>query len=222
MFQHIRNWLFPFKRVVRCAVNSVRGRMHDVDNIPNQDKTCIMHCPDEKVEHLRGPKTRAETRGVNGLFGIGVFDGHGPRGHEASALAAERMKFAINRIWTDRRNLSLEDVVKIAFTEVAAALTSAQFCSNSGTTASVAVVHGEDVVVGNVGDSTIMFVSSASHRHLRLRYQSRLHRPSDPEEAARIVSLGGRIQQGYVIDAGAKQVSYWIYNRLSAVATPNA
>lgn len=193
--------------------------MHVRDEIPNQDSSFVLHTPDDQPNLFRR-RSATERRGVRGLFAIGVFDGHGPRGHEASILAAERMKFALSRISSDRTDLTLEDVVKQAFRETAASLDSAPCSADSGTTGSVAVVRDDDVVVANVGDSTIYCVCRERwSRRPRTCYISPMHRPSDPAEAERVKTCGGRIQNDYVVDEHAKQVSQCPYCSIGSSST---
>ncbi|CAN8072628.1 unnamed protein product [Agarophyton chilense] len=174
------------------------GTMHRADNIPNQDSSFILHSP-EADSQPRRPKSRA---GVRGMFAIGVFDGHGPKGHEASALAAQRMQFALTRISDDHKDLSLEQTVKTAFAEVTAALNSSPCSKDSGTTGSVVAVRNDDVVVANVGDSAVYCVSrSRWTRRPRVNYISPMHRPTNPAEAERIKLSGGQVQDGYVVDS---------------------
>ena len=65
--------------------------------------------------------------------------------------------------------------------------------SEAGCTAVVCVVNGDRLYVANVGDSRV--VLSRGGKPIIV---TRDHRPSDPDEAARITACGARIIDGYV------------------------
>ncbi|KAI0565333.1 protein phosphatase 2C containing protein [Gracilaria domingensis] len=207
MFGTFFEQLFAHNPFARSAAKTVTGRMHQADAIPNQDSSFVLNSPDHEPRQRRKLRNnRAVVRGVRGLFAIGVFDGHGSKGHEASALAAERMQYALRRISDDQKNMSLEDTLRRAFDEVISALNSAPCSAGSGTTGSVVVVRNDDVVVANVGDSAVYCVSRTKWtRRRRVHYASPMHRPTNPAEAERIKLCGGRVQDGYVVDEYATQ-----------------
>lgn len=191
--------------IIRGSHLSETGVLHQADGIPNQDSAFKVMRPDLKA--YRTLDKSPELSCAPGTFLAGVFDGHGQQGEFASALAAERMSFAIERMLTDDENADLETVVRKAFREVAAALNSASCGIDSGTTASIALVKDGDLVIGNVGDSKVLLLSDNGLGRVCTRYASPMHRPTDEKEAARIIAAGGQVMEGYVVDEGAKNVS---------------
>lgn len=191
--------------VISSSYASVIGQMHLADDIPNQDSACTTMRPDVKAFHTM--RRRRNPRRLPGVFLIGVFDGHGPQGEQASALASERMNFAIDRKLMDDQSADLETVVREAFEEVTAALNSAQCGTDSGTTASIAIVKDEQLVIANVGDSKVLLLSDNGIGKVCSRYASPVHRPVNEDEAARIAAAGGRVLEGYVVDKEQKNVS---------------
>lgn len=192
--------------VIRGGRLSVTGLLHRADGVPNQDSVFKLMRP--KLDAHRTPEKNANQLCAPGIFVAGVFDGHGPQGESASALAAERMSFAIDRMLMDDEKADLEKVVRQAFKEVAAALNSAPCGIGSGTTGSVALIKDGDLVIANVGDSKVLLLSDNGIGKVCTRYASPMHRPTDEKEAARVVVAGGQVVEGYVVDKGAKNVSY--------------
>lgn len=192
--------------VVRGGHLSVTGVLHRADGVPNQDSAFKLMRP--SLNAHRNPENSPEQVRTYGIFVVGVFDGHGPQGDFVSALAAERMSFAIDRMLVDDDKADLEKVVRQAFKEVATALNSAPCGIGSGTTGSVALIKDGDLVIANVGDSKVLLLSDNGLGRVCTRYASPLHRPTDEKEAARVTEAGGQVIEGYVVDEGAKNVSY--------------
>lgn len=165
----------------------------------------------------------------------GVFDGHGQDGHSASRLACKRMECAVDTLLANyysipssntnnadttsvvqqqqydrgdssnnNNNTQLASVLEKAFRETAAVLDGTTFGDGSGTTGSVVAIYGDDVCMSWVGDSVIVIIDDSPG----IRFASPMHRVTDEGEAARILSAGGRIQDGYVVDTDAKNVSF--------------
>lgn len=192
---------------IRVAHMSIMGTLHAKDNTPNQDSAFRLLRPD--VDRYRTERRSRRQTFVNapGLFAVGVFDGHGPNGEIASNLAAERMSYAIDRLVTYDGNPDLVDVLRTAFREVAAALNSADCGLGSGTTGTVVILKDGDLVIGNVGDSQAILISSAGFARARVRYASPMHRPIDHKEACRIEAAGGYVVEGFVCDKAMLTVS---------------
>lgn len=155
------------------------------------------------------------------MFAVGVFDGHGPQGHTASSMAAETMQSSLERLLSDPKPKNLITIVKEAFEEVAMVLNADECSATSGSTGSVVVLKDDKVVFGNVGDSTVMLISKTRWGRKRtIRYESPKHRPTSEKEANRVLSSGGFIMNGYVVDEGAKNVR--ITGSVQALSCPVA
>ncbi|XP_040997309.1 probable protein phosphatase 2C 27 isoform X1 [Juglans microcarpa x Juglans regia] len=122
----------------------------------------------------------------------GVFDGHGGKG------AAQFVRDHLPRVIVEDAHfpLELEKVVTRSFIETDAAF--AKRCSlesslSSGTTALTAMIYGRSLLVANAGDCRAVL----SRRGIAIEL-SRDHRPCCTKERARIESLGGYIDDGYL------------------------
>ncbi|KAL2502611.1 putative protein phosphatase 2C 22 [Forsythia ovata] len=122
----------------------------------------------------------------------GVFDGHGGKG------AAEFVRDHLPRIIVEDADfpLKLEKVVTRSFVETDTAF--ARSCSiestlSSGTTALTAMIFGRSLLVANAGDCRAVL----SRRGEAIE-MSKDHRPCCVNERARIESLGGFIDDGYL------------------------
>ncbi|KAL2481243.1 putative protein phosphatase 2C 22 [Abeliophyllum distichum] len=122
----------------------------------------------------------------------GVFDGHGGKG------AAEFVRDHLPRIIVEDADfpLELEKVVTRSFVETDTAF--ARSCSiestlSSGTTALTAMIFGRSLLVANAGDCRAVL----SRRGEAIE-MSKDHRPCCVNERARIESLGGFIDDGYL------------------------
>ncbi|XP_002964123.2 probable protein phosphatase 2C 59 [Selaginella moellendorffii] len=130
-------------------------------------------------------------------FGVfGVFDGHG--GAQASDLAASlfypRFVRHLSSQGGDLRRHALEKSLRSTLGDVEDAVLGNQI--TAGSTACVAVVTSEFVLVANVGDSRALVCaagSPASAPRLKAVQLSRDHHPEVPEERARIEAAGGRV-----------------------------
>jgi len=187
---------------------SERGKLHVAGGVENQDSAFSMMRPEEKAFRRKRKRGELKEYGCPGVYAAGVFDGHGPRGGEASALAAERMEYAIDRLLSQPDPPELAEVARMAFKEIAAAVNSASCSGDSGTTGSVVLVREMEIVVAHVGDSSVLMISAATQRSSRMaRYLSPAHRPTDENEAKRILQTGGYIREGFVVDKGATKVN---------------
>lgn len=190
--------VITIRRGADIHIETRQGEQHMTDDIPNQDIAYAMVRNAGKKSH----------DGRKRLITAGVFDGHGEQGHVASKLASNRMELAIDGLLSDESSSqSMTEVLKAAFKETAAIVDSAACGVGSGTTASVVIVRGDELCIGWVGDSVVIVVTDgANHRTPTIRFASPMHRTTDQDEAARIIKAGGRVQDGYVVDAGSKNV----------------
>eukprot|EP00397_Hematodinium_sp_SG-2012_P038277 GEMP01041615.1.p1 GENE.GEMP01041615.1~~GEMP01041615.1.p1 ORF type:complete len:407 (+),score=76.90 GEMP01041615.1:211-1431(+) len=118
---------------------------------------------------------------------IGVFDGHGSCGHDASAMARYH---TILRILKDSKTATpVGEVLRAAFVESDAELLLKQRLFSSGTTASVLCVDhvNHNLVCAHVGDSRIAALPGSQEL-------TQDHRPEDAEELLRIKAAGGEVR----------------------------
>lgn len=83
----------------------------------------------------------------------------------------------------------------------------------SGSTAVVALVTRDHVVVANLGDSGALSLNRAQRRWARgpprwdASFVTRPHKPTDPTEAQRIEAAGAAVETGYLVHNGVKQAT---------------
>lgn len=128
-----------------------------------------------------------------------VFDGHGRAAHRVSAFVAQTLarQFSIALAATTHHHhdLAIEIALRKACARTAKLLTANQAMDvhMTGTTASVAVVHGRKLVCANVGDSRIV-LGTMRHALLTPLVLTTDHVPTEPAERQRIEAAGGRVE----------------------------
>ena len=146
---------------------------------PNQDDFCIV------IE--------------NESILLGVFDGHGPCGHQVSAFVHSD----IVRLILDSKYLQTEPLVALreAFVNTNERLkehcrmsNGECDCSISGTTAVVALIRGRKMYLGNVGDSRMVLGQKSEGRFQAVQLTTD-HKPTIPSEQQRIESSGGEVKK---------------------------
>jgi protein phosphatase 2C family protein 2/3 len=68
-----------------------------------------------------------------------------------------------------------------------------------GSTSTVAIIVGDELWIGNVGDSRAVLAVEADNGTIVARRLTRDHKPADPEERGRILKAGGIIMSGRII-----------------------
>eukprot|EP01053_Blabericola_migrator_P008953 Blabericola_migrator_1__8952@NODE_474_length_8206_cov_62_991277_g69_i1_p3_GENE_NODE_474_length_8206_cov_62_991277_g69_i1NODE_474_length_8206_cov_62_991277_g69_i1_p3_ORF_typecomplete_len329_score43_75PP2C/PF00481_21/1e58PP2C_2/PF13672_6/7_7e23SpoIIE/PF07228_12/1_5e08_NODE_474_length_8206_cov_62_991277_g69_i156096595 len=146
---------------------------------PNQDDFFIMRVDDWAI--------------------YGVFDGHGPCGHDVSAFVHKTLPFLIvsdplfeeDLVATLRRAFwRVHHLVEAAAEQHGSTLD----CSLSGTTATVAVHRDGKLTVAHVGDSRAVMAQKKEGAY-RVRDLTHDHKPTRSEERARIEASGGEVRR---------------------------
>ncbi|CAI5458324.1 unnamed protein product [Closterium sp. Yama58-4] len=165
--------------VCRVACMSSAGQQ-DGFHKTNQDAYCFMRTKDKKS------------------LIFGVFDGHGPQGHDVSKFIKERLP----EILMDGSDLLVdpEKALTDGFLAVHdAALEETSFnCNISGTTAVVAHLYKQRLAVAWVGDSRAVLArrrEGGERDDLAAVRLSADHKPNNEEERARIEASEGSVQQ---------------------------
>jgi len=166
------------------VVNRI-GSLHELAGTPNQDSSYAVQ----------------EERWVS----VGVFDGHGDSGHQASELTAQSIRASVEeqmKLNADVEAVDLEDVIRNAFAQGSKAVDASSFSASAGTTATVVLVRDSQAVVGTVGDSSAAIFRRTRPKGAKLtvRWASKDHRLDVEEEKARIIECGGIIYEPYVVD----------------------
>ncbi|CAI7775523.1 unnamed protein product, partial [Closterium sp. NIES-53] len=165
--------------VCRVACMSSAGQQ-DGFHKTNQDAYCFMRTKDKKS------------------LIFGVFDGHGPQGHDVSKFIKERLP----DILMDGSDLLVdpEKALTDGFLAVHdAALEETSFnCNISGTTAVVAHLYKQRLAVAWVGDSRAVLArrrEGGERDDLMAVRLSADHKPNNEDERARIEASEGSVQQ---------------------------
>ncbi|KAL0791415.1 hypothetical protein Bca101_007661 [Brassica carinata] len=127
----------------------------------------------------------------------GVFDGHGEKGELVSKIVRNQLpslllghmnNHSVTRDWKlifettfllmDKRILKLKNTLD---------------CSSSGTTAVLAVTHGNQVMVANLGDSRAVMIGTSENGEIKVVQLTTDLKPSVPSEAERIRKRNGRV-----------------------------
>eukprot|EP01103_Thecamoeba_quadrilineata_P017123 TRINITY_DN5952_c0_g1_i2.p1 TRINITY_DN5952_c0_g1~~TRINITY_DN5952_c0_g1_i2.p1 ORF type:complete len:345 (+),score=92.09 TRINITY_DN5952_c0_g1_i2:20-1054(+) len=117
---------------------------------------------------------------------FGVFDGHG--GQQASDFVAENLHVYLQE---EKEKQGTAEALAIAFRRIEEDFLAKAKAEDlkDGTTAIVAVFHGDKLIVGNVGDSELIMSKDGKALSFCL-----VHNPKrNPEEVKRIEAAGGRM-----------------------------
>ena len=155
-------------------------------------------------------------QGFDNIF-MGVCDGHGYYGHEVSGYIKENLPMDLNHlIKTKKLNVLKDDLsstIKTAFvSENKSLLRNRQIDSDlSGSTCISVIYTPQKLIIANIGDSRCVLgkciekenfgekdeiIGEKSKKNVKWVAQnlSRDHKPTIPEEAERILKVGGRIR----------------------------
>ena len=148
-------------------------------------------------------------QGFDNIF-MGVCDGHGYYGHEVSGYIKENLPMDLNHMIKAKKLNILKDdlssIIKTAFIlENKSLLRNKQIDSDlSGSTCISVIYTPEKLIIANVGDSRCILGKCIESKEKTgqifkkkwvSQNLSRDHKPTIPEEAERILKIGGRIRQ---------------------------
>ncbi|EAL62398.1 protein phosphatase 2C [Dictyostelium discoideum AX4] len=135
-----------------------------------------------------------------GIRVIGVFDGHGDEGMDASATTRDIIsKIVEKEIVNSNDNKKSDDFydkcITSSFLEAnEALLEKGKITGDWGTTATLAIIKDNHIRVGWVGDSmAVLFKQSANGKDYTPIQLSNDHKPENPLEKKRIITTGGRV-----------------------------
>lgn len=143
-----------------------------------------------------------------------VFDGHGRAGHKVSSYAAEQVPLHFRHILTADKTLPVETALHRACLRTNKALVThtALDVTMTGTTASLAVIHGRRLICANVGDSRAI-IGTIHDGVVKPLVLTTDHVPWHPRERQRIESAGGRVERWAPsgLDTGPPRI--WLKDR---------
>jgi len=145
---------------------------------PNQDDFCIFR--------------------ADGTSIYGVFDGHGPYGHDVSAFVQEALPrcFAQDPQFVDDPEKALCAAFPAAHRQCTESQTEFRFdCSLSGTTATMAMHRDGALYIGHVGDSRAVLAKRRCGGELRAEDLTEDHKPTCESERRRIQAAGGQVRR---------------------------
>lgn len=200
--------VYPFQHIDHALLTRCGYKM---GKIPNQDRSFIvnflLHANEGKfVNHL------VDGNDQKALL-MGIFDGHGGRGHVVSHYIALELPKVFAKIMKQKQHTLplplldciknskmndhvenyIKDALKETFIEVDA---NEPVKGTGGSTASVLFYPGLDTkaYIANAGDSTTIIAAfSKSRKESTIVYQNRKHKPHLQDERQRIENAGGQV-----------------------------
>lgn len=196
---HSNNKAVDYAILTRCG--------YKMGEVPNQDRSFLANFFID-IHRVKGVHPYVALM-------MGIFDGHGPRGHEVSHYLAiefpkifarnmRRMQNTIHQpVYDSLRNStthehhftnSIKSALNETFIEADA---NEPLKDTGGSTANVLFYPGVNstVYIANVGDSTTLIVSYCkTKRKSTVVYQNRKHKPHLPDERQRIENAGGIVR----------------------------
>ncbi|XP_077210514.1 putative protein phosphatase 2C 33 [Tasmannia lanceolata] len=122
----------------------------------------------------------------------GVFDGHGPYGHMVSRRVRDSLPLKLSDHWeVNRASDSFLKAFKVMDNDLR--VHPNIDCYNSGTTAVTLVKQGQDLIIGNVGDSRAILGTRDDDGTLTAVQLTVDLKPNLPRELQRIWQCGGRV-----------------------------
>ncbi|XP_019435913.1 PREDICTED: probable protein phosphatase 2C 65 [Lupinus angustifolius] len=159
--------------------------------------------------------------GEKGTIFCGVFDGHGPLGHKFSQCIRDNLPSKLSEaIKMSQQNSSSSSQHKqnMSFVswnesflksfiemdeELAMKVDTDGFCG--GSTAVTVIKHGDQLIIGNLGDSRAILCTRADDNHCVPIPLTVDLKPDVPSEASRIANCGGRVFSAKE-DPGVKRI----------------
>lgn len=180
---------FADKKIQTIGEDTIKAAGHQIGfackkglkpESPNQDDFCII-CADSDVI-------------------LGVFDGHGPYGHDISNFAHETLPEQV--VKDPRFKEDPAQALGDAFSKThklckeAAERAAGSFdCTLSGTTATVALQRHESLHVAHVGDSRAVLARGRTASELKAEDLTVDHKPDIEDERRRIEQHGGQVRR---------------------------
>lgn len=138
--------------------------------------------------------------GYPSLHIFGICDGHGQFGREVSSFVKVSLPVLIEKNYGKKEEDStsgadhyhqLKQGIKNSFLSVNSELENhVPNCQFSGTTCSVVITRGPQIISANSGDSRAIIVDKTGHA----KQLSRDHKPDSVDEKRRILEKGGRVK----------------------------
>ena len=139
---------------------------------------------------------RAMTITINDqIWWMGLFDGHGDLGHIIAHFAAiqisEHVMDEVPKLLTSVHHL--ETVVPPMMERIAKKVHNESPNLHGAGTTAISILNFQDhLFISNIGDSQAFVVQyDPSAKQVEIIYQTKPHKPDDPEEQARIQAAGG-------------------------------
>ena len=143
--------------------------------------------------------------GVEDGWLFACYDGNGPKGHHVAQAAGQEMVKQLEAV--GKKLFASESTagqhLALAFAKTNEKLIKHKYSEKSGTTATAVLIHGKTVHVANVADSTAVRVVEANGEWTA-SVLTTTHKPSIPEEKARIEASGGCARKGPIYARRAK------------------
>lgn len=172
---------------------------------PNQDRSLIAKF---FIENTTTLESNVKNHNMQEAVLMGIFDGHGERGHEVSQHVAlelpkvfsRRMKEQLNKSYTSPMDPKYDDMIREVLISTFLAVDSTEPVKGSGASGgstSSTIFYpgvGSKLVMANAGDSTTIIAHfSRSSQVATITKQNRKDKPHLEEERKRIEDAGGQV-----------------------------
>lgn len=178
---------------------SIKGKHNDSpdDEQINQDRAFVMS--PFNSDNVGNTFTNAMIGAGSNSMLLGVFDGHGDQGEIVSSYALEKLPIILSTKLKgsddqdEKQETFIKQVLTESIIEIDSSLTD-DAGQNGGCTASIILVHNDNIYVANTGDS-LSFIATynKSSKKSKLIYKSRRDKPSLADENERIIKMGGTV-----------------------------
>eukprot|EP00534_Pseudo-nitzschia_fraudulenta_P012304 CAMPEP_0201214726 /NCGR_PEP_ID=MMETSP0851-20130426/188560_1 /ASSEMBLY_ACC=CAM_ASM_000631 /TAXON_ID=183588 /ORGANISM="Pseudo-nitzschia fraudulenta, Strain WWA7" /LENGTH=375 /DNA_ID=CAMNT_0047504095 /DNA_START=212 /DNA_END=1339 /DNA_ORIENTATION=- len=201
----------PNNGVVVLTRKGHKFNPEDKQRTPNQDRVLV----------LSRRNDTGENNGDNDWW-LGLFDGHGYRGHAVSQHVSSEFARRINNEWENESVLSssktvsgsensramVKDTIQQIFLDINRSIPS--FMDDAGCTAISVLKRGHLLFLSNLGDSSAFVVSynklNNSQSKPKIIYATKPHKPDSPDERTRIEANGGQVQDAPFEGASARLI----------------
>eukprot|EP00948_MAST-09A_sp_MAST-9A-sp1_P000944 g944.t1 len=139
-----------------------------------------------------------------------ITQGHGNHGHSIGKRVVNQLPLIFENDGFNEGLTDVESLIRNAFLKMEGLLYNTMEAYISGATASLVVVKGKDLYIGNVGMLDVVLAERQPDKSVKARIVTESHRPDKPEEKERIEKSGGKVGQWHLANVeNVGEVCVW-------------